>query len=69
MTPFEPTKTYWTPTPEPTLVYVGVCQDGPWKGRFIAEPKRFVPAPEGNEYCNDGAGFWHWVEHFHEGKK
>jgi hypothetical protein len=50
-------------------MYAGVCQDGPWKGRFIAEPKRFVPAPEGNEYCNDGVGFWHWVEHFHEGKK
>jgi hypothetical protein len=41
--------------------FVGICYDGPWKGQFLAFPTRFTPCP-GGEYCNDGVGFWHFVE-------
>jgi hypothetical protein len=63
MTPFkpEPIKT--------TKLWTGVCRDGPWKGLPLTAGSRFVCAPDGNEYCNDGVGHWNWVELHHEGKK
>jgi hypothetical protein len=58
----------FTPVPpfEPVKLWIGVCRDGPWQGLRMTAGSRFVSAPEGNEYCNDGAGFWNWVELHHD---
>jgi hypothetical protein len=70
MTPFIPlvTPPFVGFDPKGAL-YEGVCRDGPWKGLPLTAGSRFVCAPDGNEYCNDGTGHWNWVELHHEGKK
>jgi hypothetical protein len=66
--PFVPAPV-WAPAFDPVLkTWIGVCRDGPWQGLPLTAGSRFVSAPDGNEYVNDGTGLWNWLELHHEGK-